>query len=103
VVDLVPAGTLPRTEFKVRRVIDDRDLYRQALHRSRAPRTPGKTHEKLARPPARDPGQFVRMSAKGAKEPSRHPVRLTRSPGTRSGAVGMSAKGRRSQAATRCD
>jgi acyl-CoA synthetase (AMP-forming)/AMP-acid ligase II len=78
---------------KARRVIDDRDLYRQALHRSRAPRTPGKTHEKLARPPARDPGQFVRMSAKGAKEPSRHPVRLTRSPGTRSGAAGMSAKG----------
>jgi len=77
VVDLVPAGTLPRTEFKVRRVIDDRDLYRQALHRSRAPRTPGKTHEKLARPPARDPGQFVRMSAKGAKEPSRHPVYST--------------------------
>ncbi len=31
VVELVPAGTLPRTEFKARRVIDDRDLYRQAL------------------------------------------------------------------------
>jgi phenylacetate-coenzyme A ligase PaaK-like adenylate-forming protein len=29
VVDLVPEGTLPRTEFKARRVIDDRDLYRQ--------------------------------------------------------------------------
>ena len=31
VVDLVPEGTLPRTEFKARRVVDDRDLYRQAL------------------------------------------------------------------------
>jgi phenylacetate-CoA ligase len=31
VVDLVPEGTLPRTEFKARRVIDDRDLYRQTL------------------------------------------------------------------------
>ncbi len=31
IVDLVPEGTLPRTEFKARRVIDDRDLYRQAL------------------------------------------------------------------------
>jgi phenylacetate-CoA ligase len=27
-IELVPAGTLPRTEFKARRVIDDRDLYR---------------------------------------------------------------------------
>jgi phenylacetate-CoA ligase len=27
-VELLPAGTLPRTEFKARRVIDDRDLYR---------------------------------------------------------------------------
>jgi phenylacetate-CoA ligase len=27
VVELVPAGTLERTEFKARRVIDDRDLY----------------------------------------------------------------------------
>lgn len=27
VVELVPAGTIPRTEFKARRVIDDRDLY----------------------------------------------------------------------------
>jgi hypothetical protein len=35
VVDLVPAGTLPRTEFKVRRVIDDRDLYRQSLQATR--------------------------------------------------------------------
>ena len=31
VIDLVPEGTLPRTEFKARRVVDDRDLYRQAL------------------------------------------------------------------------
>jgi phenylacetate-CoA ligase len=30
-VDLVPEGTLPRPEFKARRVIDDRDLYRQTL------------------------------------------------------------------------
>jgi len=28
VLDRVPEGTLPRTEFKARRVIDDRDLYR---------------------------------------------------------------------------
>jgi len=27
-VELVPQGELPRTEFKARRVIDDRDLYR---------------------------------------------------------------------------
>lgn len=33
VLDLVPEGTLPRTEFKARRVIDDRDLYRQGLPR----------------------------------------------------------------------
>jgi phenylacetate-CoA ligase len=31
VLELVPEGTLPRTEFKARRVIDDRDLYRQGL------------------------------------------------------------------------
>jgi phenylacetate-CoA ligase len=31
VLELVPQGTLPRTEFKARRVVDDRDLYRQAL------------------------------------------------------------------------
>jgi phenylacetate-CoA ligase len=36
VVELVPHGTLPRTEFKARRVIDDRDLYRQALERREA-------------------------------------------------------------------
>jgi phenylacetate-CoA ligase len=29
VVELVPAGTIPRTEFKAQRVIDDRDLYRR--------------------------------------------------------------------------
>ncbi len=34
IIDLVPAGTLPRTEFKSRRVIDDRDLYRQAITKS---------------------------------------------------------------------
>lgn len=31
VIELMPEGTLPRTEFKARRVIDDRDLYRRAL------------------------------------------------------------------------
>jgi phenylacetate-CoA ligase len=31
VVELVPQGTLPRSEFKARRVVDDRELYRQAL------------------------------------------------------------------------
>jgi phenylacetate-CoA ligase len=31
VVELVPQGTLPRSEFKARRVVDDRDLYRRAL------------------------------------------------------------------------
>ena len=31
VVELVPPGTLARSEFKARRVIDDRDLYRQTL------------------------------------------------------------------------
>ncbi|HEY8370475.1 MAG TPA: phenylacetate--CoA ligase family protein, partial [Thermodesulfobacteriota bacterium] len=30
-LDLVPEGTLPRTEFKARRVIDDRDLYRKGV------------------------------------------------------------------------
>jgi phenylacetate-CoA ligase len=29
VVELVPEGALPRTEFKARRIIDDRDLYHQ--------------------------------------------------------------------------
>jgi phenylacetate-CoA ligase len=31
VVELVPEGTLPRSEFKARRVIDDRDLYRRGV------------------------------------------------------------------------
>jgi phenylacetate-CoA ligase len=31
VVELVPEGTIPRTEFKARRVVDDRDLYRKGL------------------------------------------------------------------------
>jgi phenylacetate-CoA ligase len=31
VVELVPQGSLPRSEFKARRVVDDRELYRQAL------------------------------------------------------------------------
>jgi phenylacetate-CoA ligase len=31
IVELVPAGTLERTEFKARRVIDDRDLYRRSV------------------------------------------------------------------------
>jgi phenylacetate-CoA ligase len=31
VIELVPQGTFPRTEFKTRRVVDDRDLYRRAL------------------------------------------------------------------------
>ena len=52
VVDLVPEGTLPRTEFKARRVIDDRDLYRQGLSDDRAPdRVP-------TRAPARPARQF---------------------------------------------
>jgi phenylacetate-CoA ligase len=42
VVELVPEGTLPRTEFKARRVVDDRDLYRQALAQGRA--GPGSGH-----------------------------------------------------------
>jgi phenylacetate-CoA ligase len=36
VVEVVPHGTLPRTEFKARRVIDDRDLYREALEKREA-------------------------------------------------------------------
>jgi phenylacetate-CoA ligase len=31
VIDLVPHGTLPRSEFKARRVVDDRDLYRAGV------------------------------------------------------------------------
>jgi phenylacetate-CoA ligase len=38
VVELVPQGTLPRSEFKARRVVDDRDLYRQALSGQRPDR-----------------------------------------------------------------
>lgn len=34
VLELVPEGTLPRTEFKARRAVDNRDLYRQSLARS---------------------------------------------------------------------
>jgi phenylacetate-CoA ligase len=34
VMELVPEGTLPRSEFKARRVIDDRDLYRDGLNGS---------------------------------------------------------------------
>ena len=30
-IELVPEGSIPRTEFKARRVIDDRDLYRTSL------------------------------------------------------------------------
>lgn len=33
IVELVAEGEIPRTEFKARRVIDDRDLYRQGLTR----------------------------------------------------------------------
>jgi phenylacetate-CoA ligase len=35
ILELVPQGTLPRTEFKARRIIDNRDLYRQSLSRTR--------------------------------------------------------------------
>lgn len=35
VVELLPEGSLPRTEFKARRVIDDRDLYHQSLQKDR--------------------------------------------------------------------
>jgi phenylacetate-CoA ligase len=34
VIDLVAPGTLPRTEFKTRRVVDDRDLYDSTLQRN---------------------------------------------------------------------
>ena len=33
IIELVAEGTIPRTEFKARRVIDDRDLYRQSFDR----------------------------------------------------------------------
>jgi phenylacetate-CoA ligase len=35
VIELLPQGTLPRTEFKTQRVIDDRDLYHQGLAKDR--------------------------------------------------------------------
>jgi phenylacetate-CoA ligase len=35
-VELVPEGTIPRTEFKARRVIDDRDLYATGLRASQS-------------------------------------------------------------------
>jgi phenylacetate-CoA ligase len=35
VVELVAPGTLPRSEFKARRVVDDRDLYRQGIESER--------------------------------------------------------------------
>jgi len=31
IVELVPEGSIPRSEFKARRIIDDRDLYRRSL------------------------------------------------------------------------
>ena len=31
IIELVPQGSLPRTEFKARRTVDNRDLYRQSL------------------------------------------------------------------------
>ena len=36
VVEIVAQGTIPRTEFKARRVIDDRDLYRDVLEKREA-------------------------------------------------------------------
>ena len=30
-LELVAQGTIPRTEFKARRVVDDRDLYRKGV------------------------------------------------------------------------
>ena len=35
ILELVPQGTLPRTEFKARRVIDDRDVYRTSVVRTK--------------------------------------------------------------------
>jgi phenylacetate-CoA ligase len=35
VIELVPQGSLPRTEFKARRAIDNRDLYRNSLGKNR--------------------------------------------------------------------
>jgi phenylacetate-CoA ligase len=36
-LELLPEGTLPRTEFKARRVVDDRDLYRSLRERAAVP------------------------------------------------------------------
>jgi phenylacetate-CoA ligase len=36
VLELVPPNSLPRTEFKARRVIDNRELYRESLGKNRA-------------------------------------------------------------------
>ena len=36
IVEIVAQGTMSRTEFKARRVIDDRDLYRHALDQKEA-------------------------------------------------------------------
>ena len=68
-MDLVPQGTLPRSEFKARRVVDDRDLYRQALaeeggaDRDDAPSTR----------PASAPARFTPARAAGSSlnEPAR--------------------------------
>jgi hypothetical protein len=35
-MEMVPEGEIPRTEFKARRVIDDRDLYRKGLEGRRS-------------------------------------------------------------------
>jgi phenylacetate-CoA ligase len=32
-VEIVPAGTFPRTDFKARRVIDDREVFREMNQR----------------------------------------------------------------------
>jgi phenylacetate-CoA ligase len=34
-IELVPQGVLPRTEFKARRAIDNRELYQESLNKSR--------------------------------------------------------------------
>lgn len=34
VIELVPQGSIPRSEFKARRVIDDREVYRQSLEKN---------------------------------------------------------------------
>src|SRR5262249_37702102 len=57
VIDLVPQGSLPRTEFKARRVVDDRDLYRQALAERDTP-APGGTARDGPRPWGASVGAF---------------------------------------------